>query len=90
MRLIANDEIPIGCRFQLRLQFVGARSHVEPHDETVALDERIARYRGFDLVARQKIELQPEFVGGLLLPLFDEIPRRDHEAPRQIASDQAP
>jgi hypothetical protein len=50
-------------------------------------DERIAGERCFDLIACQKIKPQPELIRQLLLPLFDETPWRDHEAPRQIASD---
>ena len=36
VRFVADDEVPIGRGFELRLQFVGARRHVEPHDQAVA------------------------------------------------------
>lgn len=37
VRFVANDEVPIGRRFQLGLQIVGSRRHVEAKNEPIAL-----------------------------------------------------
>ena len=74
--------------FELGLQLVGARRHVEPNDQPIPLDERIAGERRLDLVARQDVELETEFLGHFVLPLLDEAARRDDQAAFQVASDQ--
>ena len=77
-----------GRRLELRLQLVRARRHVEPHDQAVLLDERIAGDRGLDLVAGQKVEAEAELLGHLLLPLLDEAAGRDDQAALEVAADQ--
>ena len=88
MRLVADHEIPIRRCFELGFQFVRPRGHIEPQDEAVLLDERIPGDRCFDLVARQEVEPETEFLGHFLLPLFDEAARRDDQATFQIATNE--
>ena len=52
------------------------------------LDERIAGERRLDLVARQDVEAETEFLGQLVLPLLDQTAGRDDQAAFQIAADQ--
>jgi capsular polysaccharide biosynthesis protein len=87
MRLVADYEVPFGCSGQLGLQVVRVRRHVEPNNEPVALDERVAGDRGLDLIARQRVKMQTEFLGKLILPLLDEISRSDNQAAVEIAAD---
>ena len=77
-----------GAACELRLQLVGTRRHVEPHDQPVLLDERIAGDRGFDLIAGQDVEAEAEFLGHLVLPLLDQTSGRDDQAALEIAADQ--
>ena len=77
-----------GAASQLRLQLVGARRHIEAHDQPVLLDERIAGDGGFDLIAGQKVEAQAELLGHFVLPLLDQAARRDDQAALEIAADQ--
>ena len=88
VRFVADDEVPVWRGLQLRFQFVGARGHVEPHDEAVAFDERIAGERCLDLVAREDVEGEAELLRHLVLPLLDETARRDDQAALQVATDQ--
>jgi hypothetical protein len=86
--LVADHQIPFRCGGQLRFQFIRARRHVEPDDQPVALDERVAGDRGFDLIARQRVETQTEFLRKFVLPLLDEITGSDDQAAVEIAADQ--
>ena len=88
MGFVADDEVPIGRGRNLRLQLVGPGHHVEPDDQPIALGERVAGERGLDLVARQDVEGEAEFLGHFVLPLLDQRARRDDEAALQIAPDQ--
>jgi hypothetical protein len=60
--LVADDEIPVWRRPELCLQFVGPGCHIEAHDQPVALDERIAGNRRFDLVAGQNVKADIELI----------------------------
>jgi hypothetical protein len=53
VRLVDDDEGPIRGRHQFGLRLLGTRRHVESHDQAIALDERVASDRCFDLLARQ-------------------------------------
>ena len=88
MRFVANDQIPFGSSAQFGLQLLGARRHIEPKNEPVTLDKRIAGDRGFDLITGDGVKAEPEFLGHLILPLFDEVARRDDQAALEVATDQ--
>ncbi len=77
-----------GRRLQLGLQLLGARGHVEAHDQAVALDEGVAGERGLDLVAGEDVEGEAELLGHLVLPLLDQAARRDDQAALEVAADQ--
>ena len=88
MGFVADHEVPLGRGRNLRLQLVGPGHHVEPDDQPIALGERVAAERGLDLVARQDVEGEAEFLGHFVLPLLDQRARRDDEASLQVAPDQ--
>jgi hypothetical protein len=48
--LVTDDEVPVWCRLELRLQLVRPGSHVETYDEPMTFDKGIAGDRRFDLV----------------------------------------
>jgi hypothetical protein len=51
MSLVTDDKVPVRGGVQLGLQRLGSRRHVEPHDEAVAFDKRIAGNRELNLLA---------------------------------------
>src|SRR6266852_20303 len=73
---------------ELGFQLVRTCGHVEPQYKATFLDERIARDRSFNLIARQDVEAEPELFGHLVLPLLDQTARRDDEAAFEVAPDQ--
>ncbi len=88
MSFVADNQVPIGRRLELRLQLVRSGGHVETDDQAVAFNERVARERRLDLIARQDVEREAEFFGHLVLPLLHETARRDDEAAFEVATDQ--
>src|SRR5436309_1627474 len=80
VRFVADDEIPLRSGAELSFQLLRARRHVEPEDEPITLDERIAGDRGLDLITRDGVEAEPELLGHLILPLLDKTARRDDQA----------
>lgn len=55
--------VPFGRGADLGFQFVGARRHIELHDQPVVLEERIAGDRRLDPVVRQRVEAQADGTG---------------------------
>ena len=87
VRFIADYEVPIRRGLQFGLQGLGARRHVEAHNKTPALGERIAGNRALDLLATDHIEVEGELLFQFVLPLLDEISGRDDQASFQVAAD---
>jgi len=83
--LVADDEIPLGRGLELLARVLVARDPVEARDEEILLLERVARARGFDLVARQDVEVQVEPLGQFVLPLLDEVAGRNDQAAFEVA-----
>ncbi len=61
--------------------------HVEARDEQGLVLEGVAGAGGLELVAGEDREGQPELGEELVLPLLDEVPGRDNQAPLQVAPD---
>lgn len=85
---IANDQIPIAGSFEFSFQLVRSGRHIEAQDQPILLDERVPCNGGFDLIAREEIEMQAEFLGHFLLPLFDKATGRNDQATFKIAPNQ--
>jgi hypothetical protein len=64
----------------------GNRSLVEPHDQPIVFDKRIAGDRRLDLIARQRVEARTELLGNLVLPLLDRVAGRDDQISVEIAA----
>ena len=88
VRFVADDEVPLGRRFELRLEFVVARQHVESGDEPWVFGERVAGNGSFYLLASHDRECEVELVYEFVLPLLNQASRRDDEATFEAAPDQ--
>ena len=49
--------VACGRGVKARFQVLGTRRHIQTNDEAALHCKGVARYRGFDLVARQDVEL---------------------------------
>ena len=85
---IANDQVPVRCSIEFRLQFIGPGRHVQAHDQPVTLDKWISGDRCLDLIAGNRIKVQIELFFQFILPLFDQAAGRDYEAAFEVAPDQ--
>ena len=72
---------------ELGLQVVVAGQVIEPGDQQRLLGERVAAAGGLDHVPGQDLEVEPELLPQLVLPLLDEAPRSDHQAALDVAAD---
>ena len=88
VRLVADDEVPFRRCLELRLEVVVSRQHVEARDEERLLRERVAGRSRLDLLAAQDVEHEVELVRELVLPLLDQAPGGDDEAPFEAAPDE--
>ena len=87
VRLVEDDEVPVGGVVEEELEVLVAAQLVEPGDQQVGVGERVARRRALDPIAGQEREVEVELLGELRLPLLDERPGGDDEAAAEVASD---
>ena len=88
MRFVADHEVPLARGQELGLKILVAAEHVEAGDPEPGLVEGVAGAARLDAIARQDREFEVEFLRQLVLPLLDQVARRDHEATLQVAPDQ--
>jgi hypothetical protein len=85
--LVAHDHVPAAVRGgELGLNVLVARELVEARDYQVVLQKPVARARGLELVGREDLEGELEAAVKLVLPLFGQAPRTDHEAAVEVAA----
>ena len=84
--LVDHDEVPVGGR-QLGLKVLVARQVIKARDQQRPLTERVSAARGLDHVLGEDLERQRELLPQLVLPLLDQAPRRDDQAPFDVTPD---
>ena len=89
MRLVDHHQVPVGP-LQLVLEVVGARQLVHPRDQQVVPGEDGVlggRRLGVGELPGQQLEVQPELLPQLILPLLDQAAGRDDQAALQVTAE---
>ena len=84
--LVDDDQVPLGGGFELVLQLLVACELVHAGDEVAALLEGVAAACSDDHVAGEQIEIEPELLPQLVLPLVGQRSGRDDETALQITA----
>ena len=87
MRLIADDEIPVGDT-QFFLNCFTPCELVQADDAEVRLRKHVARHSRLDAIIRQDLEMQVEFAIELILPLLGKAAGRDDHTAFQVTTDE--
>ena len=86
VRLVDDHQVPVAHR-QLVAHLLVARQLIQAGDQTSLLDEGVAALGSFDLIAGQDLEVEPEAIPQLVLPLRHEAARSDDQAALNVAAD---
>jgi len=88
VRLVDDDQVPLVGGEDALLQVLVPAELVHPRDQAMVVLERVRRPGRRDHVAREEVELEPELLGELVLPLLGQAARRDDQAALQVAPDE--
>ena len=89
VRLVHDYQVPVGP-IQLVLEVVGTRQLVHPGDQQLVLGENgvLGGWRlGVGELPGEQLEVQPELVAQLILPLLHQAAGRDDQAAFQVAAE---